>query len=195
MTTPDEILEFWFGPSDDPFERSEAWWTADPAFDDEIRERFEEDVERAVAGKLDEWRETPKGAVAFVILVDQFSRNIYRDTAGMFANDGLALEAALEAIDRGFDEELEPIERQFLYMPLMHAEDPQIHERSLELFDRLREEAPAEQREGFDNAYEFAVKHAEIIDEFGRYPHRNEVLGRESTEEEAAFLEEKGRGF
>ena len=195
MTTPDEILEFWFGPSDDPFERAEAWWTADAAFDDEIRERFEEDVERAVAGKLDDWRETPKGAVAFVILVDQFSRNIYRDTAGMFANDGLALEASLEAIDRGFDEELAPIERQFLYMPLMHSEDPEIHERSLELFDRLREEAPAEQREGFDNAYEFAVKHAEIIDEFGRYPHRNEVLGRESTEEEAAFLEEHGRGF
>jgi len=195
MTRPEDVLEFWFGSSDDPFERVEAWWTADPEFDEQVRRRFETDVERAAAGELEDWKERPKGTVAFVIVLDQFSRNIYRDTAEMYAHDELALETALDAVERGVDGELEPIERQFLYMPLMHAEDRAIQRRSVELFDRLRREAPDPQREAFDNAYDFAVKHREIVDRFGRFPHRNEILDRESTDEERAFLDEHGRGF
>jgi uncharacterized protein (DUF924 family) len=113
----------------------------------------------------------------------------------MYAHDEQALQKALDAIDRGDDEQLEPIERQFLYMPLMHAEDRDIQRRCVELFDDLRSSAPEEQGEAFDKAYEFAVKHAEIVEEFGRFPHRNDILGRESTEAEREFLGENGRGF
>ncbi len=195
MATPDEILDFWFGTGDDPFERSELWWKADAEFDTEIERRFGATLERATAGECDEWRETPRGTLAFVIVLDQFSRNIHRETPEMYVNDELALETALEAIDNGVEAGLEPIERQFLYMPLMHAEDRAVQQRSVELFDRLCREAPDEQREAFENSYEFAVKHAEIVEEFGRFPHRNEILGRESTDEERAFLDEHGRGF
>lgn len=199
MATPHEILEFWFGPdADQPLERAEKWFQPDDEFDREIRERFEDDVERAAAGEYDSWRQTPRGSLAYIILLDQFTRNIYRDSPKAFAHDSRTVEATLEGIERDFDEELEPVERAFFYMPLMHSEDPEVQETSLEMFDRLRKSAPEEDqrvKSTVQSNYDFAVKHAEIIDRFGRYPHRNEVLGRESTDEERAFLEERGRGF
>jgi uncharacterized protein (DUF924 family) len=195
MSRIDEVLEFWFGSGDDPFERAEKWWEAGEEFDAEIERKFGSDIERVAAGQLDVWLDTPRGTLAYVIVLDQFSRNIHRDAPEMYAHDELALQTAVDAIERSDDEQLEPIERQFLYMPLMHAEDREIQRRCLELFDQLRSDAPDEQREAFDKAYEFAVTHAEIVEKFGRFPHRNEILGRESTDAERAFLDEHGRGF
>lgn len=195
MSRIDEVLDFWFGSGDDPFERAEKWWEAGEEFDAEIERKFGSDIERVAAGQLDVWLDTPRGTLAYVTVLDQFSRNIHRDAPEMYAHDELALQTAVDAIERGDDEQLEPIERQFLYMPLMHAEDREIQRRCLELFDQLRSDAPDEQREAFDKAYEFAVTHAEIVEKFGRFPHRNEILGRESTDAERAFLDEHGRGF
>ncbi len=196
MTNPDDVLTCWFGPdADAPFENAHRWWRADPDFDAVIAERFGDSVERAAAGALDDWRETPRGTLALVIVLDQFTRHIHRGTAQAFAQDPLALKTALAAIEGGDDRALTPVECQFLYMPLMHAEDAAVQARSVELFNRLCQAAPPDQRERFEQALTFARKHADIVERFGRFPHRNSVLGRRTTPDERAFLEEHGRGF
>jgi len=196
MATPDDVLTFWFGASPDaPFERAHLWWAADPAFDADVTERFASTLERAGAGELDRWGDSPRGALALVILLDQFSRHVHRDRARAFAHDTKALATAQATIERGGDAELAPVERQFLYMPLMHAEDRAVQSRSVELFGRLCRQAPSEQRQAFEQAYDHALEHAEIVARFGRFPHRNGVLGRATTPDEQAFLDERGRGF
>ena len=181
-----EILGFWFG--DGAAERPE-WFRKDPAFDAAIRERFDAAVEAALDGAHAEWCAEPRGALALTILLDQFTRNIFRDTPRMFSGDARALAVATAEVDAGRDRALGRYERQFLYLPFEHAEDLAAQERSIALFRRLAAE------EGLASLVEWAEKHAVIIRRFGRYPHRNAILGRPSTPEEIAFLAEPGSRF
>jgi uncharacterized protein (DUF924 family) len=186
-TAPEEVLDFWFGPP--PHSSREAWFRKDPAFDAAVRDRFGEAVEAALAGGLVGWSATPLGTLARVLLLDQFPRNVHRDTPLAFAGDALALCAAKDAIDRGFDRQLDFFERWFLYLPFEHSEDWGMQERSLELFGQLAAET------GNRGPLEWAEKHAAVVRRFGRYPHRNAILGRRSTPEELAFLAEPGSSF
>lgn len=192
----ERILRFWFGETPaETKERAVRWWKKDPAFDQEIRVEFEGDLHKALRGEFDHWLEEPAGAVAYVILLDQFSRNMYRDKAEAFAQDERALTATLQGIERGLDTLLPPMHRYFFYMPLMHAEDRAIQHRSVETFEKLA----LEKDTGFDGmlrgAADYARKHQEIVERFGRFPHRNSILERTTTAEEAAFLLTPGSSF
>lgn len=173
---PGEVVRFWLGQSD------KVWFTADPAFDAQVRSRFAGLVDKARAGHLDDWAQSPEGALALVILLDQMTRNIYRDSPEMFAADGKALAIAKQAVAQGFDEALPKHQRRWLYMPFMHSEDLADQERSVALFTRS----------DITGSIPFAVDHADIIRRFGRFPHRNALLGRQTTPEEEAFLAEGG---
>ncbi len=172
-----EILKFWFEEIE-----SEQHWTKDPAFDELIRERFGAVHAAAARCELYRWRETPDGRLAEIIVLDQFSRNLFRDRAEAFAHDPMALALAQEAVARGADREIAEDRVAFLYIPYMHSESRAIHEIAVQLF------------EGLSNL-DFELRHKAIIDRFGRYPHRNEVLGRASTAEELEFLQEPGSSF
>jgi len=192
----ERILDFWFGSSaEETRERAARWWKKDPAFDQEIRTEFEPALLRATRGELDRWLEEPESSVAFVVLLDQFSRNMYRDTAEAFAQDERALGATLRGIERGFDALLSPLRRYFFYMPMMHAENRAIQRRSVETFERLANEKDT----GFDGmlrgAADYARRHRDIVERFGRFPHRNNILERTTTAEEAAFLLTPGSSF
>ena len=185
-----EILDFWFA-SETSAERGEPrtmWFRKDAEVDQSIRERFGGAVETALAGGFADWA-TARGALARVLLLDQFTRNIFRDSPRAFAGDALALALAKTTVAGGGDRTLIPIERWFLYMPFEHAEDSDAQRTSLELFTRLRDET------GLADPMHWAEGHAEIIRRFGRYPHRNAILGRPSTAEEAEFLSKPGSGF
>ena len=176
----EDVLHFWFE------ELSPAnWWQKDSALDDRIRERFSDLHEDAAAGKLESWRTSPEGCLAEILILDQFSRNIHRDTPAAFAQDDLAVARTREAIERGVDQSLDALQRSFLYMPLMHSEDLSDHELAVQLYEQP----------GLESNLDFEHQHKVIIERFGRYPHRNEILGRESTPEEIAFLEEPGSSF
>ena len=175
-----EILRFWFEEID-----QSQWWAKDDDFDKLIIERFSEVHAKATHCELFEWRENAKGRLAEVIVLDQFSRNMFRCSALAFANDSLALALSQEAISVKADKVLSPIERSFLYMPFMHSESLKIHEVAIDLF----------QKNGIQNNLDFELKHKQIIERFGRYPHRNSMLGRESTKEEIEFLKQPGSGF
>ena len=183
-----EVLDFWFGArgSAEYGRTREVWFRKDAAFDRAVRERFGASVERAIAGGYASWT-SPRAALARVILLDQFTRNIFRDTPRAFAGDALALAAAEEVVDGGGDSELLPVERRFLYLPFEHAESLEAQTRSIELFTRLRDET------GLDEPLSWAHRHAAVIRRFGRYPHRNAILGRTSTADELAFLEQGNR--
>lgn len=185
-----QILGFWFGEPPTTTPRAE-WFRKDPAFDETIRTRFGALVERALAGELAQWDTTPRGALARVLLLDQFPRNLFRGTARAFAGDAQALAAARAMVARGDDRRLAPLERWFVYLPYEHAEDLGAQQESLQLFGALADEAPAV---GGD-ALLWARKHFDVIVRFGRYPHRNAALGRSSTDEELAFLREPGSSF
>jgi uncharacterized protein (DUF924 family) len=192
----ERILSFWFGSSaQEAKERAARWWKKDPAFDQEIRALFEDDLAQAVRGKLDGWLEEPESLVAYVILLDQFSRNIYRGTPEAFAQDERALAATLRGIERGFDTRMPPLHRYFFYMPMMHAEDRTVQRQSVEKFDALARETGT----GFDGmlggAADYARRHRDIVERFGRFPHRNNLLERTTTADEAAFLLTPGSSF
>jgi len=177
---PGQVLHYWFD------ELTEAdWWRKDDALDRRIAGRFGATLEAAARCELYTWRTTDRGRLAEVLVLDQFSRNVHRGTAAAFVNDPLALALAQEAVARGCDREFAPRERAFLYLPWMHSESRAIHEEALRLFA-----SP-----GLEHNLEFERKHKAIIDRFGRYPHRNAVLGRTSTPEELAFLREPGSSF
>ena len=161
------------------------WFKKDSVLDQAIGARFGHLLEQAKYGELWAWRDTPEGRLAEVIVLDQFSRNIYRDRPEAFAQDALALVLAQEAVRLGADQALAPQARAFLYMPNMHSESAVIHQQALTLFDQP----------GLENNLKFEIRHWEIIKRFGRYPHRNDILGRESTEEERKFLQEPGSSF
>lgn len=172
-----EILSFWF----EEIEPAQHW-EKDAEFDQLIRERFGAIHRAATMCELFDWRAQPEGRLAEVIVLDQFSRNIFRDQPASFASDPLALALAQEAIAIGADKEIDPERVSFLYMPFMHSESAQIHEVALKLFEQA-------------DSMEFELKHKAIIDRFGRYPHRNEILGRKSTAEEIEFLKGPDSSF
>jgi len=188
--TQHSVLDFWFGqPGNAEYGRSRSeWFRKLPAFDAEIRSRFAAAVETALAGGFADWT-TPRAMLARVLLLDQFTRNSFRGTPRAFAGDALALATVADAISRGDDQPLIPVERWFIYLPYAHAEDPAAQERSVALFTRLRDET------GLAEPLPWAERHASVIRLFGRFPHRNAILGRESTPEEVAFLAAPGSRF
>lgn len=181
------IVAFWFSP--EPGAERPEWFHKDAAFDALIRTRFGSAIETALAGGFRDWESTARGALARVLLLDQFTRNAYRGTPRSFAGDVQALATADAAIAAGHDRSLLPVERWFLYLPFEHSESMAVQERSVALFARLAAET------GLASPLEWAEKHAVIIRRFRRFPHRNEILGRPSTPEEVAFLREAGSRF
>lgn len=190
MTTAfpqDEVLAFWFGAP--PHEERACWFRKDPAFDAEIRLRFGESIETALGGGWPDAGGTPHGSLALVLLLDQFTRNAFRDSPRAFAGDARALATSTAAVASAQDRELDKYERWFLYMPFEHAEDRATQERAVALFRALAAET------GEPGNLEWAEKHAAVVRRFGRFPHRNAILGRVSTPEEIAFLQEQGSRF
>lgn len=177
---PDEVLQFWFVETE-PAQH----WRADPAFDELIRRRFAEVHRAANKGELWEWRAQPRGRLAEIIVLDQFSRNLYRGSGQAFASDAMALALAQEAVAGGHDRALTAQERVFLYLPYEHSESRRVHEEAARLFESL----------GLADYYDYELRHKAIIDRFGRYPHRNDALGRASTPEELEFLSQPGSRF
>lgn len=187
IAAPEAILEFWFGPEPGAFR--DEWFRADAAFDAVLARDFATAWQAACAGQLDGWPETPRGALALVLLLDQLSRNLNRDSPLAFAADPRARAVVNDALARGLDASLAPIERSFLYLPFMHSETIADQERGLDLYRALPDS------DWRHRNIDSATAHLGIIGRFGRFPHRNAVLGRESTEEELAFLAAEGRGF
>jgi len=185
-----EVLEFWFGEP-----ARSLWFATRPAFDDEIRSRFGAVVAAAAAGELDPWSASCDGALALTIALDQFPRNIHRGTPAMFAHDDLARAVASRAIERGFDLAVPLDLRMFFYLPFEHSEALADQVRSVELFSCWVIEHPQERRAHAADQMTYAVRHHEIIQQFGRFPHRNAVLGRASTSEEIAFLRDPNSSF
>ena len=175
-----EVLTFWFDET-----TPQQYWTKDDEFDNTIRTRFSSLHKAAAEGRLEHWRSSPLGALAEIIILDQFSRNLHRGHPDSFASDELCLILAKKAIEKGFDKELDIKKREFLYLPFMHSEAKEDHEKSVQLFSE----------KGLEIYVPFAYKHKAIIDRFGRYPHRNEILGRQSTPEEIEFLNQPGSSF
>lgn len=177
---PEDVLRFWFEEI-----QPAQWWKADPDFDALVRARFAPLHAAAVAAELHPWRRTPAGRLAEVIVLDQFSRNLHRGTPGAFAADGMALALAQEAVAAGADQALPVAQRAFLYMPYMHSESRAIHALAEVLFS-----VP-----GLESNHAAGLRHRAIVERFGRYPHRNAILGRVSTAEELAFLQQPGSSF
>jgi len=181
-----EVLDFWFGApgSRERGRPRKAWFRTSEPFDAEIRRRFLDTWEQAARGELERWQATPLASLALVVTLDQFPRNMFRGTARAFASDSLAFAVARETIAREFDRLLSPVERSFVYLPFEHAEDLAAQRRSLALFHALDGEQ-----------VEYARRHYEIIARYGRFPHRNAILGRPSTAEEIEFLKQPGSSF
>ena len=175
-----EILDFWFKEIEES-----SWWIKDEAFDLEISKRFGHLHTQANRNELFSWRNTAQSSLAEIIILDQFSRNIYRDKPQSFYSDPLALALAQQAIEKGFDKQLPVKQRNFLYLPYMHSESLKIHEEAVQLYAQTADA----------KTIEFENKHKIIIERFGRYPHRNKILGRQSTLEEVEFLKHPGSGF
>ncbi len=187
-----DIVNFWFnrlpGESGSGKKRK-VWFAKDPGFDQEIQTRFRSIYEQAAAGELVEWQETVSGTLALILLLDQFPRHLFRGQPRAFATDIFALSIAQLAITRGFDQSVPPVQRWFVYLPFMHSEDLPQQQRSVELFTTLRHDPDVA------TAYPYALKHRDVIERFGRFPHRNEILGRISTPEELEFLKQPGSSF
>jgi uncharacterized protein (DUF924 family) len=192
------VLQFWFGAgsaTEIAKRQAELWWGKSPATDASIRDRFAALRELAVQGELDAWEESSRGRLALILLVDQMSRNIYRDRPEAFTYDYLSQEWCLDGLDLGADEALQPIERVFFYLPLEHSESRVDQARAVALLTELAARVPEAQRELFAYYLDFAKQHQRIIERFDRFPHRNNILGRVSTAAEAAFLLEPGSSF
>ena len=186
-----EILDFWFGREGDPEygQFRDEWFRKDPDFDARVTEQFADLYEEAAAGSLDGWHDDAASCLALVIVLDQFPRNMFRGDGRTHAEDDRALEASRYAVEHALDRELPAFQRMFLYMPFMHSESVEDQRRSVELFERLAGE------EGAPDVVSYAVAHRDIVEQFGRFPHRNEILGRETTPEEAVFLTKEGTSF
>lgn len=185
------VYQFWFPPEANPDQPRREWFIKDPAFDDAIRSRFGALVEQALSGALRAWdAEGPRSALARILLLDQFTRNIYRDTPQAFAGDQLALRAAQDMVDGDEDLAMPPFQRAFVYLPFEHAEDIAMQDQAVALFVRLSAAHPA-----LNDMCEYARKHRAVIARFGRFPHRNAILGRPSTPAEQEFLQQPGSRF
>jgi uncharacterized protein (DUF924 family) len=191
LSTPQGVLDFWFGREGEEGygQFREAWFNKDPEFDREIRDRFETVYEEAAAGRLDHWKSEARSCLALIVVLDQFPRNMYRGDARMYAADEKAREAARHAVEHAYDRELSPHGRLFMYLPFEHSEELDDQRLSVELFRGLATEMGSEDLLGY------AVRHLEIVERFGRFPHRNAILGRRTTPEEAEFLGEPDSSF
>lgn len=198
-TSKREVLEFWFGTLDESGFADEAhkrrWFMKDDAFDEEIRSRFLSVYEAIASGEHEDWRDDARGALAYVIVLDQFSRNMFRGSGRMYAEDARAVAATKDAIARGLDHDLGPAERTFLYMPLMHSEALVDQESCIRHFEHLCGELEGDAAKAIANNVDYAIRHRDIVARFGRFPHRNALVNRSTTDEEAAFLEEPGSSF
>lgn len=197
-----QVLEYWLGAelptNESALARKALWFTKSEETDEEIRHRFGAVLQEALAGRLDkEAMEQPLGLLAVLIVLDQFTRNAYRCTPKSFAGDAKARQLALKAIDLGWDVDasIPSIARIFMYLPLEHAEDMAMQESSMVAFEQLYQESEPELREFFEGTLDYARKHLEVIEQFGRFPHRNTILGRASTPEEKVYLSKPGAGF
>lgn len=187
-----KVCDFWFLPPDHPgYGQSRAeWFRKDDGFDAQIRARFGALIDAAIEGGLRAWEATPHGALARIIVLDQFTRNVYRGTPRAFAGDAQALALAVAMTQQELDQQLPPMLRAFVYLPFEHAEDLAMQARAVELFQRL-----AQAQAGFEGMLDYAERHQAVIARFGRFPHRNVILGRASTPEEVAFLRQPGSSF
>ena len=174
------VIAFWFEEC-----KPEQWYMKDQAFDEVIRDRFEVTVTAALASRLDGWADDAEGCLALILLLDQFTRNIHRDSPRAFSGDDMALALSLRCVDRDYLAHEDAAYRQFMLMPMMHSENLEIQDRSLPLFEKLTNPL----------THEYAVKHRDIIARFGRFPHRNAILGRPSSAEETEFLKQPGSSF
>jgi len=188
----ENILSFWFkeqaltAPQID--RRMEIWFSEDPVFDHEIVKEFADEVERSCNGELDHWASNPLGRLALIILIDQFRRNIHRNTEEAFSKDQLALKLCVQGAMEKADKSLTPIQKVFFYMPLQHAESQKVQAKSVQIFDALAKTVSPTYRETFLTVLQFAELHKDIVDQFGRFPHRNVLLKRENTPEEDEYL-------
>ncbi|OKH24008.1 DUF924 family protein [Chroogloeocystis siderophila] len=191
MSQVDEILAFWFGqPNTAEYGKQHAFWfTKSAEFDREVRERFLSDYEQAAAHQLDTWKEAPRSCLALILLLDQIPRNIFRGTPQAFATDAAALTAAQHAVAQGFDRELLNVQRWFIYLPFEHSENLEHQRQCVELFASLKDDPESA------SAIDYAQRHLAVIERFGRFPHRNKILNRESTPEELEFLQQPGSSF
>ena len=199
-----EIIDFWFDTTQGHSELSDVainqqqsslWWQKNEQLDTSIRQRFQPTLKALLRGQYNDWLTDAEGRLAAIIVLDQFSRNMYRNSALSFTQDSLALHWCLEGIRSGQDQLLRPIQRVFFYMPLEHAESPQMQALCAEKFQQLKDDAPESFRSAADDFIGFARRHQEIIDRFGHFPHRNAMLGRETTAEEKDFLQQPGSSF
>ncbi len=199
ITQHEEVLAWWLGEVDEdglaPREAAARWWKKDPAFDRRVVERFQRLHAAIAGGEHEDWQDRPRSRLAYIIVLDQLSRNIYRDTSRMFASDEQALAATLAGLDREIDRRLQGDGRCFFYLPLMHSEQLEHQDRCIAHFSAYREQLDGALRHRVGDNLAFAKKHREIVARFGRFPHRNRILGRRSTAEELAFLELPGSSF
>ena len=200
MQTIDTVLDYWFGDQSDlgliSDEQAGLWWGKSEQADDDIRQQFGALLNEISTGGLQDWRESPRGMMALVICTDQFPRNIFRDTPKAFSFDSVALGLARTMLERNWHLELRSIERVFLYLPFEHSEDLADQNLAVALFRELLESAGSEKEKNImDGFLDFAIKHQVIIERFGRFPHRNAILGRQSTQEEIEFLTQPGSSF
>lgn len=197
--SPESVLAFWFGSPGTAAEvaarQGKLWFGKSPANDQAVIERFAATLTAATAGQLDHWTRTPRGRLALVIVLDQFPHHIHRDQPQAFATDPPALALSLAALATGEDRLLAPVERVFLYLPLEHAESPDLQERSVSLYEQLARQAAADERALFDGYLDYARRHRDVVARFGRFPHRNAILGRPSTPDELEFLKQPGSRF
>ncbi len=195
----DAIITFWFreqelsAPQID--RRMDIWFGADEVFDHECKKDFSDDVTAASEGRLDHWAHEPRGRLALILLLDQFRRNIFRGTADAFSKDKMALKLCVEGAMAKTDQGLAPIERVFFYMPLQHTESKKVQAKSVELFSKLAEAVSPTYRETFETVTQFAELHRDIIEQFGRFPHRNTLLNRANTPQEDEYLSGDGPDF
>jgi len=195
----EHVLDFWFAGTgmDSPRvdSRMDRWFGVDEDFDRQIREEFGDLVQQASANKLMDWADTPEGCLALIILLDQFRRNIYRGSAEAFTLDHVALKLCIDRTIAGDHKKLDAIQRLFFFMPLQHAESVPVQIKSVEIFQALAEDSTDTMRETFLTAAQFAELHHDIVVEFGRFPHRNDILGRQNTDAEATFIAGDGPNF
>ena len=195
----DELLDFWFGDDSDDAAtakaKAELWWGHRQETDELLQSNFGAAASSAAAGILDHWTGSPRGRLALILLLDQLPRAIHRATPAAFAQDEKARAVVEQDLASGADRLLRPIERLFFFLPLEHSEELADQDRSVEVYRELVTSVPTAHREAFAGFFDYAVKHRDVIKQFGRFPHRNFILGRESTPEEKAFLEQSGSSF
>lgn len=177
-----DILNFWFEET-----KPQQWFQTNPEFDAQVTEEFSKAYEMAREGTFDEWKKDADGCLALCLLLDQFPRNMFRGTPQAFATDKQALLIAKHALSKGFDQVLSPVKRRFLYLPFEHSENLADQRRCVELFEKMKDDDPL--------GYDYALRHLKVIENYGRFPHRNKILGRDNTPEEEEYLAQPGAGF